>query len=162
MKIDEMYEEVIIKEKEVKVGETTIKVKQYLPLKEKFTLILNIIEGSYSKEGYKGLLSYLSYNINMIDFYTNLDFETDLSYFDLMDYLEENNIVGKVLNAIPETEKDFIQKVLLEDLEERKKKEDSLIGNLGKLFGDLAEEINSLDDEVLDRARKILSSSLPE
>lgn len=162
MKLDEFYKELEPEFKQVKVGDLEFSVRQYLPLKQKFQLITNIIGGSYSEDEYKGLLSYLSYNINMLDFYSDIDFDTEESYFDAMDFLDEEGITEKILNAIPETEKDFVQRVLLEDLEERKKKEDSLIGNLGKLFKNLSQEISSLDDETLNRAKEILSATQTE
>lgn len=162
MKLDEFYKELEPEFKQVKVGDLEFSVRQYLPLRQKFQLVMNIVNGSYSDDEYKGLLSYLSYNINMIDFYSDIDFNTEQSYFDVMDFLDEENITEKILSAIPETEKDFIQRVLLEDSEERKKKEDSLIGNLGNLFKNLSEEINSLDDSVLDRAKEILSATQNE
>lgn len=162
MKLDEFYKDLEPEFKQVKVGDLEFNVRQYLPLKQKFQLVMNIIEGSYSDGGYKGMLSYLSYNINMLDFYSDIDFNTEQSYFDAMDFLDEEGITEKILNAIPETEKDFIQRVLHEDLEERKKKEDSLIGSLTDLFKNFANEIESLDEDVLNKAKEILSATQSE
>lgn len=159
VKFDEIYTELEQDVKEVQVGDLKFNVKQYLPLREKFHLIMTIINGSFSDSGYKGLLSYIAYNVNMIDFYCDIDLDSEESLFEILDYLDERGITEVILNSIPETEKDFIERVLLEDLEERKKKEDSLIGNIMPSLKTLIKEINGLDSDVIEKMQSIMSST---
>lgn len=158
MKLDEFYQEIELETKKVKIGDLEFQVRQYLPLREKFQLMISIIEGAYTDSGYKSLLSYLAYNINMLDYYSDIDFNTDISFFDALDYLDETGITEAILKAIPESEKDFIKRVLQEDFKERAKKEDSLISKFSQGLEIFSKEINNLDEDTLAKAKEILAT----
>lgn len=97
---------------DIKIGEETISVVQYLPLEKKLTIMQNIIEqAGNNEEGFYNIVKLtVFYTIEMLSAYTNISF-TEKQLEDpkkLYDIIVLNNIWETVKDSIPEKERDYI------------------------------------------------------
>lgn len=97
---------------DIKIGEETISVVQYLPLEKKLTVMQNIIEqAGNNEEGFYNIVKLsVFYTIEMLRVYTNISF-TEKQLEDpqkLYDIIVLNNIWETVKDSIPEKERDSI------------------------------------------------------
>ena len=97
---------------DIKIGEETISVIQYLPLEKKLTLMQSIIEqAGNNEEGFYNIVKLsVFYTIEMLRVYTNISF-TEKQLEDpqkLYDIIVLNNIWETVKDSIPEKERDYI------------------------------------------------------
>lgn len=93
---------------DIKIGEETISVVQYLPLEKKLTIMQNIIEqAGNNEEGFYNIVKLtVFYTIEMLRAYTNISF-TEKQLEDpqkLYDIIVLNNIWSEVKKAIPQSE----------------------------------------------------------
>ena len=97
---------------DIKIGEETISVIQYLPLEKKLTLMQSIIEqAGNNEEGFYNIVKLtVFYTIEMLRAYTNISFtEKQLEEPQkLYDIIVLNNIWETVKDSIPEKERDYI------------------------------------------------------
>lgn len=97
---------------DIKIGEETISVVQYLPLEKKLTIMQNIIEqAGNNEEGFYNIVKLtVFYTIEMLRAYTNISFtEKQLEEPQkLYDIIVLNNIWETVKDNIPEKERDYI------------------------------------------------------
>lgn len=97
---------------DIKIGEETISVVQYLPLEKKLTVMQNIIEqAGNNEEGFYNIVKLsVFYTIEMLRVYTNISFtEKQLEEPQkLYDIIVLNNIWETVKDSIPEKERDYI------------------------------------------------------
>ena len=93
---------------DIKIGEETISVIQYLPLEKKLTLMQSIIEqAGNNEEGFYNIVKLsVFYTIEMLRAYTNISFtEKQLEEPQkLYDIIVLNNIWNEVKKAIPQSE----------------------------------------------------------
>lgn len=159
MNINDIYNEVEGEVKKVKFKDgVEVEVLKYLPLAQKYELVKSIVNTTYG-EKYEPVLSYVSYRLYMIDYYSDIDFtDMDVSSFEMVDFLDESGLGDLIIEAIPTMEKDFIEKILEEEFEEKVKKEDSLINSIVKGLKTFQEEIGSLDDDTISRMKEVLNS----
>lgn len=101
--------------KEIKIGDNTIEVKQYLPISDKNDLIQITLQKAEENGVYNELLLDTYFNLNIVYLYTNITFtekqrEDELKLYDL---LEGNGVIDMVIAALPENEyqalKDMIE-----------------------------------------------------
>ena len=97
---------------DIKIGEETISVVQYLPLEKKLAIMQNIIEqAGNNEEGFYNIIKLtVFYTIEMLRVYTNISF-TEKQLEDpqkLYDIIVLNNIWETVKDSIPEKERDYI------------------------------------------------------
>ena len=97
---------------DIKIGEETISVVQYLPLEKNLTVMQNIIEqAGNNEEGFYNIVKLsVFYTIEMLRVYTNISF-TEKQLEDpqkLYDIIVLNNIWETVKDSIPEKERDYI------------------------------------------------------
>ena len=97
---------------DIKIGEETISVIQYLPLEKKLTLMQNIIEqAGNNEEGFYNIVKLtVFYTIEMLRAYTNISFtEKQLEEPQkLYDIIVLNDIWDTVKQSIPEDEVNYI------------------------------------------------------
>lgn len=97
---------------DIKIGEETILVVQYLPLEKKLAIMQNIIEqAGNNEEGFYNIVKLtVFYTIEMLRAYTNISFtEKQLEEPQkLYDIIVLNNIWETVKDSIPEKERDYI------------------------------------------------------
>lgn len=97
---------------DIKIGEETISVVQYLPLEKKLALIQSIIEqAGNNEEGFYNIVKLtVFYTIEMLRAYTNISF-TEKQLEDpqkLYDIIVLNKIWDTVKQSIPEDEVNYI------------------------------------------------------
>ena len=93
---------------DIKIGEETISVVQYLPLEKKLAIMQNIIEqAGNNEEGFYNIVKLtVFYTIEMLRAYTNISF-TEKQLEDpqkLYDIIVLNNIWNEVKKVIPQSE----------------------------------------------------------
>lgn len=97
---------------DIKIGEETISVVQYLPLEKKLAIMQNIIEqAGNNEEGFYNIVKLtVFYTIEMLRAYTNISFtEKQLEEPQkLYDIIVLNNIWETIKDSIPEKERDYI------------------------------------------------------
>ena len=97
---------------DIKIGEETISVVQYLPLEKKLTIMQNIIEqAGNNEEGFYNIVKLIVfYTIEMLRAYTNISF-TEKQLEDpqkLYDIIVLNKIWDTIKQSIPEDEVNYI------------------------------------------------------
>ena len=97
---------------DIKIGEETISVIQYLPLEKKLTLMQNIIQqAGNNEEGFYNIVKLtVFYTIEMLRAYTNISF-TEKQLEDpqkLYDIIILNKIWDTIKQSIPEDEVNYI------------------------------------------------------
>ena len=97
---------------DIKIGEETISVIQYLPLEKKLTVMQNIIEqAGNNEEGFYNIVKLtVFYTIEMLRAYTNISF-TEKQLEDpqkLYDIIVLNKIWDTIKQSIPEDEVNYI------------------------------------------------------
>ena len=97
---------------DIKIGEETISVVQYLPLEKKLTIMQNIIEqAGNNEEGFYNIVKLtVFYTIEMLRAYTNISF-TEKQLEDpqkLYDIIVLNKIWDTVKQSIPEDEVNYL------------------------------------------------------
>ena len=99
-----------LKAKIVTIGEVDIEVKQYLPLKEKIEIASVVTGMSTGDMGINPIQRDVLTKFYILDYYTNINF-TDKQKEDIektFDLLEINDVINKVLEAIPASEIDTV------------------------------------------------------
>ena len=96
--------------KTININDKEIEIKQYLPIEDKYDLIMISLQQAKENGIYNELKLEMYFNLNLIFMYTNLTF-TDKqreSLSTLYDILESNDIFTQVIEQIPESEMDFL------------------------------------------------------
>lgn len=92
--------------KTIIVNGIEIEVKQYLPISDKYDLIMITIQQSYENGIYNSLKQDMFFDLNLVFLYTNLSFtdeqKDDLSK--LYDVLNSNGVIDAIVKAIPQEE----------------------------------------------------------
>lgn len=102
--------------KPIDVNGKKIEVQQYLPVEEKLSLVSVSLQRSLEGGIYNSIKKDIFFHLNLIFMYTNILFteEERKDPFVLYDKLDSNNIINKVVDAIPDTEYDFLVKSMEE------------------------------------------------
>lgn len=138
--------------KSVAVGDTEIEVLEYLPIEEKYSLIMTVLAGSKEDTGlYNQLKLNMLFNLYLIYAYTNINF-TDKQKEDeikLYDILESNGVVDTVIAAIDEKEYNELQGYITKTIEDDIKYNTTIAGTLKSIIAELpkqAEEVKKILD----------------
>lgn len=105
-----------VEDKIIKIEDKDIIVKQYLPVAEKAELIDYVIQSAFDQNGLLSPLRYeLYFTIGLLRWYTNINFtETMLQNVEkIYDSIVYNKLDQVIKTAIPETELQQIEKMLL-------------------------------------------------
>lgn len=139
---------------DIKIGEETISVVQYLPLEKKLAIMQNIIEqAGNNEEGFYNIVKLtVFYTIEMLRVYTNISF-TEKQLEDpqkLYDIIVLNNIWETVKDSIPEKERDYIWENTCALAREITEYNHSALGIL-KLMSDDYENLNFDVQEITEK-----------
>lgn len=139
---------------DIKIGEETISVVQYLPLEKKLAIMQNIIEqAGNNEEGFYNIVKLtVFYTIEMLRVYTNISF-TEKQLEDpqkLYDIIVLNNIWETVKDSIPEKERDYIWENTCALAREITEYNHSALGIL-KLMSDDYENLNFGVQEITEK-----------
>jgi hypothetical protein len=139
---------------DIKIGEETISVVQYLPLEKKLTIMQNIIEqAGNNEEGFYNIVKLsVFYTIEMLRAYTNISF-TEKQLEDpqkLYDIIVLNKIWDTVKQSIPEDEVNYIWENTCALAREITEYNHSALGIL-KLMSDDYENLNFDVQEITEK-----------
>lgn len=146
MKIKETYTE-------IKIDDQEVKVRQYLPTIEKIKIIEAIIAFCEDDEFVNYAKIDALFNVFLALNYTEITLEgRDLnSLFKLYDYLESNNYMGLIIQAIPQVEYSALVDYLKEAINDFNKFRVSGMGTiqgLVKAMPVLMEQIKEISKEI--------------
>ena len=142
--------------KTFKFGEYEIEVLQYLPIEDKYDLIMITLQKSFQNGIYNPLLLDTYFHLNLFYMYTNLSF-TDKqkeNEFKLFDTLKSNNLLNLFLEQFNENEYEELLEYIEELVELNLKYKNSVSGLLQSIITDLpanaaaaAEIVDNFDKE---------------
>jgi len=150
-----------IREKEYEVLEgIDIFIKNYLPLSHKKLVVkkildICIIEGDIKKIDFA--LKEFAFEYVLVNEFSNINFEVD-DIVELYDELKKHEVLDKVLKLIPESEKEFIHKVLQKEIEQLQIVDNSLASVVSKQLSTLVEKLpdqKSLTKLIKDLPKQI-------
>lgn len=125
--------------KTIIINEIEIDVKQYLPIAEKLNLIANVLNNSADENNFENPVKVdVIGHLEIIYAYTNLSF-TDKQKEDvskLYDLLENNGVIDKIVNAIPEEEYNYIIDSIEEVIASYYKQQNSALGIMERISAD--------------------------
>lgn len=161
-----------------------IKVKEYLPINEKLTLVHRVLMYATTEENgveiINAVYKRLFYEIEMIRAYSNLDFSTvdrlrdsekleDREKYsnkltEYYDMIKSAGIVDYVLNSITEGEIEFIQECLEEQIIENNRVNNSIAGVIGGALNRLIDRLPTGDemDGLLKSLPNVVNSLDPK
>lgn len=116
--------------REIDLDDKKIEVKQYLSAEDKYDLIMITLQESKENGVYNNFKMDMFFHLNLIFMYTNIQF-TDKQREDLIklyDILESNDIISKVVAAIPEDEYNYLFNTMTDIAETYGKYETSFAG----------------------------------
>ena len=90
----------------LKYNDKEIEVLQYLPIEDKYSLVMVALQNAYRDGIYNDIMLEQMFNLNIIYMYTNITF-TDAQRANeakLYDELESNGLIADVIASIPEHE----------------------------------------------------------
>lgn len=125
--------------KTITINEIEIDVKQYLPIAEKLNLIANVLNNSADENNFENPVKVdVIGHLEIIYAYTNLSFtekqKEDVSK--LYDLLENNGVIDKIVNAIPEEEYNYIIDSIEEVIASYYKQQNSALGIMERISAD--------------------------
>lgn len=136
--------------KEVAFGDNVIRVLQYLPIQGKSALLQYIIDMALDETTgcFSPIRVNVAYCIGVLRSYCGVHFDDEVNVVDAYDELERNGILDKVMGAIPEEERIYMETLINDTIEDISRYNSSLAGMLQSMQGNA----NGLDESL----RKIL------
>ena len=128
----------------------TIEVLQYLPINDKYDLVMMALQNSIEGELYNPVKLDMYLHLYLVYMYSNLSF-TDKQREDeskLYDTLKSNGLIDMILDKIPEDEYEDIYyyiNIYMEDSLEYKK---SVSGFADKIVGDITKSFEALQQKI--------------
>ena len=127
------------------IGDIELEVKQYLPIREKLALVVEVLVNSVdgTNNFANPIRTEMYADLAIIEHYTNLSFtdkqkeEADKTF----DLLETNNIIDAIVNMIPEDEYEFLLDAIEDTIDAYFKYTNSVLG----ILNNVKEEYNDLD-----------------
>ena len=132
------------------IGDVEVEVLQYLPIADKYDLIMIALQNSEEDGIYNPLKLDMYLNLYLVFMYTNINF-TDKQKEDLnklYDILESNGIIDQVINLIPENEYNEILEYINEIIERRNETKKTIGGLISKLISDLPKQAEAMQEIV--------------
>lgn len=134
--------------KEVAYGDHKIEVLQYLPIEDKYDLIMVTLQKSFDEVIYNPLKLDMYFHLHLVYMYTNISF-TDKQRENeekLYDALNSNGIFDLVLENIPEDEYETLFSYLAEVAEEDSNFKNSLVGIIHSFIREIPVQASKLTD----------------
>lgn len=131
-------------------NDTEIEILQYLPISDKYDLIMITLQNAYEEGIYNPLKLDMYFHLYMIYMYTNISF-TEKQKEDetkLYDTLASNGLIIEVLKCIPENEYQTLFTYMQEIIDEKMKYSTSASGILNKFIDDLPAQAQAALDIV--------------
>lgn len=145
-----------IPEKVVKINDLDINVKQYLSVDDKINIITNVLELSADKNNFANPVKVeIFFNLEIIYNYTNLVF-TEKQKEDpskLYDLLESNDVISKIIAAIPVDEYQLLLNWTQETIDNFYKYRNSAMGIMEQISSDYSNldmDATKIQNEIAD------------
>jgi len=140
----------------VKINDENIAVKQYLPINQKYELIMTTVEESFEDGSFNSIKQEMFFNLNLVYMYTDIEFtDEDKDHpAAIYDTLEVNGVFDEVIKAIPNREMNTLYDFLKAVTKEKQEMNKSLLGavksffiDIPKLIDEAGEQLNEFDAE---------------
>lgn len=132
-----------IRENNYEIVGLDLNIKSYISLTEKKILIEKILDICIIEEEIKRIdfaLKQFAYEYLLLNFYTNINIETE-DIIEIYDELKENNLIENILKIIPESEKEFIDYVLRKEIEQIQLVDNSMVNIVNQALKKLVEKM---------------------
>lgn len=144
LKVDNSTTDLVINEN------TVIKVFNYLPIAQKYDLIMITLQEAEENGFYNPVKLDMYFHLNMIYMYTDINF-TDKQKedeFKLYDTLRSNGILDKFLNILPDSEYNELFSWLDTTKYALEQHNKSFVGFLQKFVGDMPKNAEAMKDII--------------
>lgn len=143
--------------KEIEVGlgpEYTIRVLQYLPINGKANLISYIVNAAIdpSTGCFSPVRTNVYYTIGVMRSYCGMHFDDDIDVPEAYDFLESTGIFDKVLEAIPDEERTYLESLVDDTIADVAKYNTSLAGILSNINQD-ATQLDKSIQAILEKVQ---------
>lgn len=125
-----------------KVGEQEVEVLQYLPIEDKYDLVMVAIQNAEEDGIYNPLKLDMYFNLYLVFMYTNINF-TDKQKEDLnklYDILESNDIITNTISLVPENEYSQLLQYIEEIIENKLEARKSIGALISRVIADLPKQ----------------------
>lgn len=140
----------------ITINNTSIEVKQYLPINEKLDLITTIINDTQDQNNFPNPIKIeVISTIEIIMAYTNLSF-TEKQKSDpakLYDLLDGNGIIDEIIMAIPKEEYNFLIQGIEETIDAVYTYRNSVLG----ILDTVSQDYSNLDYDATELQNKIMN-----
>lgn len=143
------------KYKEISLSDdSSIRVLQYLPVDGKSSLIQYVVSIAFDEMTgcFSPIRVDIAYSIGLMRAYCGIHFEEDANIVEAYDFLEKNGILDKVVAAIPEDERVYMEKLVNETIEDIVKYNHSFAGMVQMMKSD-AEGLDASIKKILEQVR---------
>lgn len=145
--------------KEIEVGlgpEYTIRVLQYLPINGKANLISYIVNAAIDPNTgcFSPVRTNVYYTIGVMRSYCGMHFDDDIDVAEAYDFLESTGTFDRVLEAIPDEERTYLESLVDDTIADISRYNSSLVGMLSNMNKDatqLDESIQTILEKVKNK-----------
>ena len=140
--------------KEVKLGDNVIRVLQYLPIQGKSELLQYVIDIALDEVTgcFSPIRVNVAYCIGVLRSYCGIHFDDDIDIVSAYDILEKNGIFDLVMEAIPESERVYMEALINDTIEDISRYNSSLAGMLRAMQSD-SDGLNESLQKILEQVR---------
>jgi hypothetical protein len=141
-------------------------VKQYLPVVDKYGLLYTAIAPlELGRKPYHPIVAEILFDLEVIKYYSSIEFDEEESYFKIFDILQINGIIDLIIQQIPIDEYEEIQRLYKEMIEQTLSFNGNFANGLQTLLNNLpqfTEEFGNLDMETLEKGKEIVEKLTKE
>lgn len=142
------------KNSKIKIGDVTITVRHYLPIKEKTELIQFVVNSALDdKTGcFSPLRLELYYAIATCKWYTDIEFTDDMlmNISNIYDLLDSNGVISAIMSAIPSEEREFMSDLVNDTVDDIARYNNSAVGIIQNMSSN-AEGLNGQIQDIMNK-----------
>lgn len=140
------------KEVAIGLGDCKIRVLQYLPIQEKADLVSYVVNAAIDENTgcFSPVRVNVYYGIAIMDKYCGISFE-NADVIEAYNIVDSTGILDRIMNAIPEEERIFMESLLNDTIEDISRYNSSFAGVMHSMSG----EATSLDESLQSILEKI-------
>lgn len=131
-----------------------IQVLQYLPIQEKSKFVQYVVNSAIDTT--TGCFSPIRVNvyftIGILHFYCGIQFDEGQDLLEVYDLFEETGIINSILEAIPEEERNYMEKLVTDTIEDVTRYNNSFVGMVNSMSGD-AENLDASLKNIMDKIK---------
>ena len=138
----------------VKIGDTTVTVRLYLPIAEKTELIQFVVNGALDDNTgcFSPLRVEVCFGIAMCKWYSDIEFTDEMlvDIGEIYDLLDSNGVISQVINCIPPEERKFMEELVNDTMADIARYNNSAAGIIQSMNFN-AEGLNNQLQEVIKK-----------